>query len=181
MSAARKKLYNVFQWAADKLADDVTEGDVVFPTKKHAKTPFEALELPLSFPSIPGEETMTESEICIICHGCCNYVTIALDFPKTKQALDEYRWYLLHRNVEIFIDNDDDWQLLFKTPCDYLGTDGYCKTYETRPNICRDYSGENCSRTGKDHQFLFSSPEQMDGFLEAKKKKSKKKTRATRK
>lgn len=145
--------------------------------KHYARTPFELKEITLQFPSFPNEEIMTESEICVACHGCCNYVTMEIGKPGSVRAKDEYRWYLLHRNVDIYIDNDDDWYILFKTPCDRLGEDGICGIYEFRPNICRDYSAEACSRTGKDHKYLFTTPEEMDRFLEAKKRSPAKKKR----
>lgn len=139
--------------------------------KPHHVSPFDLKEIELKFPRFENEDSMTESEICVACHGCCNYVTVALETPRTKSRRDEYHWYLLHRNVEIFIDNDDEWQLLFKTPCDYLKTSGICAIYQDRPEICRSYDASSCSRTGKDHQVLFSSPREMDDYLNIKKKK----------
>ncbi len=168
-----RQFYNLFTFMANRFQQGAqlveNRHGFLIPA---GRTPFDAREINLRFPHFEDERNMTESQICVACHGCCNYVTIELDFPKSSRARDEYRWYLLHRNVEIFIDNDESWQLLFKTPCDRLGTDGMCKVYESRPDICRAYSADGCSRTGKDHQHLFATPEELDAFL-SKKKRSK--------
>ncbi len=140
-------------------------------------------EIELHFPRFENEEKMTESEICVLCHGCCSYVTADIEKPETKERIEEYRWYLFHRNTEIFIDNDGNWQLLFKTPCNELDENGYCKVYEIRPQICRDYSAEYCSRTGKDHTHLFKTPEELTAFLKTRagKKTASKKKKSTSK
>lgn len=133
-------------------------------------------EIVLSFPKFENEESMSESEICVACHGCCSYVTIPLEYPRSRTKIEEYRWYLVHRNVEIFIDHDSEWQLLFKTPCDYLDGKGYCTIYETRPDICREYQADSCSRVGSDHTHLFAKPEELLAYLDEKKGKRKKTT-----
>lgn len=127
-------------------------------------------EIELHFPQFENEDQMTESEICIACHGCCSYVTVPLEYPRSRQKRDLYTWYLHHRNVEIFIDHDRVWNLLFKTPCDQMSTDGACNVYETRPDICREYSAKACSRVGSDHTDLFRTPEDMFEYLENRKR-----------
>jgi Fe-S-cluster containining protein len=131
-------------------------------------------EIKLNFPRFPDEVSMTPEQICIACHGCCFYVTAPLDTPKSKQQKDLYSWYLHHQNVEIYVDHDKAWQLLFKTPCNHIGKDGMCGVYETRPDICRDYSSTNCSRVGDDHIVLFTKPEEMFAWLDSKKTTAKK-------
>ncbi|MCC6274999.1 MAG: YkgJ family cysteine cluster protein [Leptospiraceae bacterium] len=132
----------------------------------------------LTFPKFPNEKDMTETEICLACHGCCNYVSVEIDKPLRKDTIDHYIWYLHHKNVQIYIDNENNWNLLFISQCVQLKPNGMCNIYETRPQLCRDYSAKSCSRTGKDHRFLFETPEAMMEYLELtslKKKKSKKK------
>ncbi|HMU84876.1 MAG TPA: YkgJ family cysteine cluster protein [Leptospiraceae bacterium] len=131
---------------------------------------FNVEEIELVFPKFNNEAKMTESEICMKCHGCCTYVAVPLEYPRSKDTLDTYVWYLLHRNVEIEIDNYNKWFLIFKTPCDKLLPNGACSIYETRPEICRDYSADNCSRTAKDHAHQFKQPSELLQYLEQKKK-----------
>jgi len=140
-------------------------------------TPFDILEMELVFPRVKDEARMTEGEICIACHGCCNYITVPLPYPRSKDRMDQYVWYLLHRNVEIEIDNYRKWFLVLKTPCDKLGAGGTCGIYATRPEFCRDYSASACSQVAKDHMFRFRKPEEMLLYLESRKRTARK-TRA---
>ena len=129
-------------------------------------------EIDLVFPRFKNEDKMTESEICLACHTCCKYVTVVIDSPRSKDQRDSYGWYLSHKNVEIYIDHDNDWNLLFKTPCNNLLPDGACSIYETRFDICREYESDSCSRVGSDCKVLFATPEEMYSYLDAKKAKS---------
>ncbi|MCB1189311.1 MAG: YkgJ family cysteine cluster protein [Leptospiraceae bacterium] len=127
-------------------------------------------DTPLVFPKFKNEQNMTTSEICCACTGCCRYVSIQINPPKKKADIDHYTFYLLHKNVQIYIDNDNEWNLLFITPCTQLdGETGFCKIYSTRPRICKDYSPESCSRVGKDHKHLFQTPNSMLRYLKKRK------------
>ncbi len=132
-------------------------------------------EIDLTFPRFPHEKQMDQTEICLKCHGCCMYITVPLDYPRSNEQKDLYTWYLLHRNVEIYIDHDKTWAIIFKTPCNKLLANGMCGIYETRPQLCRDYSPDSCSRVGKDHMHLFQTPAEMHAYLDRNKKKTSKK------
>lgn len=142
-------------------------------------SPFSKGDTPLVFPQFENEDEMSQSEICIRCSGCCNYVVLPIDKPKTKTNIDQYTWFLLHKNVQIYIDNDDSWNILFITPCTKLKANGGCSIYEKRPKICKDYSPESCSRVGKDHKVIFETPEAMIAYIEAEKEKRKRKKKTT--
>ena len=131
-------------------------------------------DTPLVFPQFENEDKMTESEICVKCTGCCRYVTVEIAKPRSKEKIELYTWYLLHKNVQIYIDNEKTWNLLFITTCTKLGGDGRCNIYQTRPKICKEYSPKSCSRTGKDHTHLFMTPEALLDYLEEEKSKKKK-------
>ncbi|MCB1141069.1 MAG: YkgJ family cysteine cluster protein [Leptospiraceae bacterium] len=151
--------------------------------KKKKKAINEKGDSPLEFPKFKNEKAMTVSEICCKCTGCCRYVSTVLEKPRNKSTIDHYVWFLLHKNVQIYIDNEGDWNLLFITPCTELQPDGRCGIYETRPVICKEYSPDSCSRVGKDHTHLFKTPAALLEYLEeqkqlkAEKKKSQKKIR----
>lgn len=136
-------------------------------------------DTPLVFPQFENEDKMTESEICVKCSGCCRYVSVEIAKPKTKALIDTYVYYILHKNVQIYIDNDKNWNILFITSCSKLGDDGRCGIYLTRPQICRDYSAKACSRTGQDHTHLFKTPDAFLQYIEEEKKK--KSTKAKKK
>ena len=56
---------------------------------------------------------------------------------------DTLLWQLAHHNVQAYKD-EDGWYLIFYTKCRFLEADGRCGTYETRPQMCRDYSNDYC-------------------------------------
>ncbi len=145
------------------------------PLKKKTVSKFTKGDTPLIFPTFENEENMSESEICLACTGCCRYIAIGIDKPRSKALVDQYVWFLLHRNVQIYIDNENTWNVLFITPCTKLQPDGKCEIYKTRPQLCKDYSPDSCSRTGKDHKVLFETPEAMLKYLKDEKEKRKKK------
>lgn len=142
-------------------------------TKLKKKKVYEKGDTPLVFPKFENEEKMTVSQICCACTGCCRYVSTVIDKPRSKVTIDQYKWFLLHKNVQIYIDNEGDWNLLFITPCTKLQNDGTCGIYETRPDICKDYSPDSCSRTGKDYTHLFATPDALLDYLEEEKAKRK--------
>lgn len=129
-------------------------------------------EIELHFPKLPGslEKKLSAEQICMLCHGCCMYVTAPLDPPESTYTQQLYLWYLYHANVEIYQDHEDQWHLLFKTPCENLLPGGQCKIYENRPEICKEYDPSACSRTGKDHKILFKNAKDFLNYLKQARK-----------
>ena len=78
------------------------------------------------------------------------------------------RWYLLHEKAAVFVDGNI-WYLLVYSPCNFLDREtNLCKIYETRPNICREYSSDKCEY--EDHHVYdryFELPEQVEEYAEA--------------
>jgi Fe-S-cluster containining protein len=74
---------------------------------------------------------------------CCQYLTQQVDTPKTKADFDHLLWQLAHRDMQLFQD-DEAWFLLINNPCQHLLADGNCGIYETRPQVCRDYTNDWC-------------------------------------
>jgi len=103
---------------------------------------------------------------CRRCNAlCCRYIALPIETPDTKGEFDDIRWYLAHRNVEVFVE-DGDWYILFKTRCKYLTQDNLCKIYDHRPRICRKYKTDNCELTGDDYQYEqhFKRPEDIEAY-----------------
>ena len=64
---------------------------------------------------------------CEECGGrCCEYIAIEIDKPNTKSDYDHIRWYLIHRDVNVFIDHDRKWYIEFRTPCELLSKKKRC-------------------------------------------------------
>ncbi len=110
---------------------------------------------------------------CEECGGsCCRYVAIEIDKPKAKQDYDHIRWYLLHRDVNVFIDHEKKWYIEFRTICEEQLEDNRCGIYEKRPKICREHGiadGE-CEFYDSPYLEYFTSEETFIEYLKQKAK-----------
>ena len=68
------------------------------------------------------EVKMTPENKCSFCSGtkCCIYVTQEMETPRSMSDFDHMLWQLAHQDMQ------------------------GCNIYETRPQICRDYSNDFC-------------------------------------
>ncbi|MCA8982800.1 MAG: YkgJ family cysteine cluster protein [Planctomycetaceae bacterium] len=106
--------------------------------------------------------------LCDYCTAkCCRYFALPIDTPGSRADLDSIRWYLLHEDVSIFVESET-WYLMVHTRCGKLREDHLCGIYETRPQICRDYSTDNCEYAGDGcYDQLFETAEQLWEYMEA--------------
>lgn len=89
-----------------------------------------------------------------------------IDTPTERKDFDYVRWYLLHDRATVFVD-DGDWYLLVHTTCRHLQADHRCGIYETRPQICRDYTTDNCEYDDSwVYEKYFELPEQVAEYME---------------
>ena len=114
---------------------------------------------------------MVGSILCEHCAAaCCRYLAIPLDEPTTARDFDDIRWYLMHTDISVFVE-EGDWYIQFQTRCKNLGEDNRCGIYEIRPEICEEYKAGDCDYTcgayGYDH--LFTHAKQIEAFFEEKK------------
>lgn len=88
---------------------------------------------------------ITPENKCSFCKGskCCTYITQKIPGPKSKHDFDHLLWQLAHQQVQLYRDSDG-WYLLINHPCRFLQPDGRCGIYETRPQLCRDYTNDFC-------------------------------------
>ena len=96
---------------------------------------------------------MRDKNPCERCDLCCRHIAVEIDKPETDEEYDQIRWFLLHRDVWIFIDNDDSWNLQVNNKCKRLGKGGWCEFYDKRPIICKKYSSDNCEGNGEGDSF----------------------------
>jgi len=106
---------------------------------------------------------------CDYCPGkCCRYFALPIDTPESRKEYDNMRWFLLHERAAVFVDGDT-WYLLVYSPCNFLDQKtNRCLTYDTRPNICREYSSDKCEY--EDHHVYdqyFELPEQIEEYADA--------------
>jgi Fe-S-cluster containining protein len=118
----------------------------------------------------PTREQVPKGEVlCSYCTAkCCRYFALPIDAPTTQQDLDFIRWYLLHDRATVFIE-DGTWYLLVHTDCKHLQADHRCGIYHTRPQICRDYSTDNCEfDEDAVYEMYFETSEQVAEYMEAR-------------
>lgn len=100
--------------------------------------------------------------------ACCRYLALPIDTPETHADFDDLRWYLLHEGVSVFVE-DGEWFICMQTACRHLLADNRCSIYQTRPNICRNYTAENCDYHSGDYgwEHHFTSPEHIREYMRA--------------
>jgi Fe-S-cluster containining protein len=113
---------------------------------------------------------MTKKQNCKNCDNCCKHIALEIDKPTTQQDYNNIVWYLMHENVKVFVDFDNGWYLEFATKCKALNKDKMCDIYTERPNICREYSEENCVKEDalSAEKYAFNSREEFLDYLEKK-------------
>ena len=106
--------------------------------------------------------------LCEYCTAkCCRYFALPIETPTTKEDFEYIRWYLLHDRASVFTE-DDDWYLLVHTICQHLQSDNRCGIYETRPQICRDYTTDDCEFDEEwTYERYLETPEQVHELCEA--------------
>ncbi len=104
--------------------------------------------------------------LCGKCAGlCCRYFALAIEKPETKRDFEDIRWYLLHRDTTIFVE-DGEWYLQMNAQCKALLPDNRCAIYEQRPTICRSYKTAKCDWHGDEYEYehVFAEPEQIAAY-----------------
>jgi Fe-S-cluster containining protein len=125
--------------------------------------------LPISNPPKFRREDLKAGEsLCDHCTAkCCKYFALPIDEPTTRKDFDYIRWFLLHDRASVFTD-DDTWHLLVHTTCKHLQPDNRCGIYETRPQICREYTTDKCEYDDSwVYDRYFETPEQVEEYAEA--------------
>ncbi|MFH1972279.1 MAG: YkgJ family cysteine cluster protein [archaeon] len=106
---------------------------------------------------------------CDQCDGeCCRDVTVELDEPEDMKDWEDIRWMVAHENVSVYLDNEDDWVVEFRTPCTQLDKNNKCKIYNKRPDMCKNHEEDNCVKNGEGdvHKLKFDTIEEVDEYIE---------------
>ena len=135
----------------------------------------ETLRRPYAPVATPEGVTLTLENKCGFCPGarCCRYITQKIETPRAKDDFDHLLWQVSHDQVEIYKDADG-WYLMFLSPCVKLLPDGRCGIYETRPQICRNYSNDYCeydSPAEEGFSLHFRCFEELDAYCRKRFKK----------
>lgn len=107
---------------------------------------------------------------CKNCNCCCRHISIEIDKPTSNTEYDYIIWYLLHKNVMVWIGHDNHWYVEFKTSCKGI-KEGKCKIYHVRPDVCRKYDPSECINSDEDpaEKHLFKNPKEFLKYLNSKK------------
>jgi Fe-S-cluster containining protein len=98
---------------------------------------------------------------------CCKYFALPMERPTNRKDFDFVRWFLLHQQASAFVE-DRTWYLLVHTPCKHLLPDNRCGIYETRPQICREYTTADCEFDEEwVYEQYFETAEQVAEYMEA--------------
>lgn len=116
----------------------------------------------------PRDEIPAGENLCDHCTAkCCRYFALPIETPTELRDFEYIRWYLLHDRATVFTE-DGDWYLLVHTVCKHLGEDNRCGIYETRPQICREYSTVGCEYEDDwTYEQYFETPEQIEEYADA--------------
>ncbi|HLC87019.1 MAG TPA: YkgJ family cysteine cluster protein [Candidatus Nanoarchaeia archaeon] len=111
-----------------------------------------------------------EVKTCEGCNSkCCRYVAVEIDIPEDLEDFENIRWYVSHKNINVFVDEDGKWYVEFLTECEFLNEDNLCKIYSKRPKICMEYDHDECTFNNEYSEALtFTSLEDIDSYLEKK-------------
>ena len=100
-------------------------------------------------------------------------MAVEIDRPTRKRDYDHIRWYLLHGNIHVFVDHENDWFLEMESDCESLGPGGQCLNYENRPRICRQYGNDHqtCEYLAEEEPFKarFSNAADYEAWMDKKK------------
>ncbi len=102
---------------------------------------------------------------CFTCGGeCCKSVAIKLEDPVDIDDYEDFKWYVFHPGLSVYLDTDDEWHVDVPIKCKHLGRNGKCKVYDDRPPVCRDYDVRECDE-GDDSKVTLSTPEEVDSYI----------------
>ena len=124
---------------------------------------------PPSIPQKPSRESVPKDRVlCEFCSAkCCRYFALPIDAPSELRDYEFIRWYLLHERASVFVE-DENWYLLVHTVCKHLQPDNRCGIYDTRPQVCREYSTNDCEYEDDwTYEKYLETPEQVAEYTEA--------------
>lgn len=124
--------------------------------------------------TLPTAKRFTRADLqpgdCLCNHcaaKCCQYFSLPIETPTEWRDFDFIRWFMIHGRVSIFVDGDS-WYLMVHSACRHLLPDNRCGIYHDRPEICREYSTDNCEFDEDGcHDKFFETPEQIVEYAEA--------------
>ena len=119
-------------------------------------------------PKLRRKEVPKDKVLCDYCTAkCCRYFALPIEAPEELADFEYIRWFLLHDGPPC--SRKTTTGICWSTPtCRHLQDDNRCGIYETRPQICRDYSTKDCEYEDDwTYDFYLERPEQVAEYTEA--------------
>lgn len=118
-------------------------------------------------PKVRREDLKPGEVLCDHCSAkCCKYFALPIDKPSDLKDFEFVRWFLLHDRATIFTE-EGVWYILVHTVCKHLQPNNLCGIYDTRPQICRDYTTDDCEYDdGWVYEQYFETAEQIAEYME---------------
>ncbi|CAK0746202.1 conserved hypothetical protein [Gammaproteobacteria bacterium] len=110
------------------------------------------------------EDPEVNKALCNGCFKCCMHINHQIDPPETDEDCDYIIWFLLHEQVSVWVDDNNDWFIEYRTPCKAL-KNGLCGIYERRPQVCREYTQDSCLNSNLEDDVVFNTPEVFLKYL----------------
>ncbi len=126
----------------------------------------ESLELPLI--NLPGAHP------CRDCGDCCSYIATEIDDPTTFADYENIHWYLTHKNISVYIDDENDWFIEFRSECEHITESKTCGIYEERPKICEEFSWHECEKSSEERawKYYFNTYADLIDWMQKKRPKA---------
>jgi len=97
---------------------------------------------------------------------CCKYVVVGINTPENIEDFEVIKWFVSHKNVNVFVDDSYEWYLEFLTPCEFLGKENQCINYDNRYKICREYQSDECTfHNDYKEKFTFKKLEDIEKYI----------------
>ncbi|MHC5040687.1 MAG: YkgJ family cysteine cluster protein [Planctomycetota bacterium] len=99
---------------------------------------------------------------------CCRYIAWEIDTPEDEEDFDNLRWYLIHKNVSVYV-TDDEWHLCVDVPCRHL-KGNRCQIHDVKPLLCRQHDPDECEYNNPNYQLdhEFRSWEDLRAYMRKK-------------
>jgi Fe-S-cluster containining protein len=111
---------------------------------------------------------MPKIKSCEECKGaCCKDVAIEIDEPEDFDDFEDIKWLIAHENVNVYLDNEHDWLVEFKTRCKFLDEKNRCKIYHNRYKVCGEHDPISCvsNGNGRHHKMIFRNERDVDKYM----------------
>jgi hypothetical protein len=155
LGALKKTMDGLFQQPAVGLMFCGVRG-LVFPgprrynARLRVRTAFTEAVMTTVIPITPvATVKITPDNKCSFCRGaiCCTYLTQWIETPRSMEDFDMLLWQISHFNTQVYKD-EDGWFLLVNNSCTHLQAGGRCGIYDSRPQVCREHSNDECEFDG---------------------------------